>query len=1125
MSSSDDDSQSSDDEYLTTSKGPGDREALIRKKLLESFYGAGGGSNIEASTTTTTTTTPATASKSSIPTSNNVPTKVDAVTPSGPTAKKVTVLDNTDRDDTNKTALKNDRKGGGGGGGTGSGGGIPMIRLARNPSTKDKKEGQSDTSKPPSHSSTSYSSSRIVMPSTAFYDIDSSKFDPILYAKAQFENGSTAQLLETDERLISDVRRLDSTMQTLVYENYSKFIEATDAVRSISRLSSTSTEEKLARLAKGMDRIDRIARTMDEALRSSRDAVTEKLRVKKLLTRLDALLKLPVTLRDYISVERYRQGAKSYLEAIAILGQHSAGFESLRSIELECQSIVKQMLVNLRNSIFLWSGATARWKRVAMNLSDICCRNFQSESKSIDDEKEGEEDKEEDDEEEEEKPDPEEDAVFQSTSRVVGFPSVILSPRESPQSMGEIFECVGTLHMFSTDKGLASYSKVTSNLTDKDCRLLALESCNKYLQKILDEHVVNWNQVRGIGTASGSSLDEKVVDKVVKPSLELAPNHFLHHLLESVRLYASVFKNDKKYMDDHDSKALNDFVVKMFSVFLGHIRHGALDWNTSSENSLESDVDEIFLFISQALSHILRAVREFTSALALPEIGANFDDVSGSLVERTMSIMETVVERQVNLEFDSLRLRTVKECLLPFIQEAVVYNCSSDMGKTDTSSENVLKTIQMGKGALSECMHQLEDAITRTLPKSAKPGILVVDSDFIKDIVKKNARYFAFWIAHCLEALSGIREATSCKCLTLVKDDQNTDDSVIALVQDDDLKDGMDLVPIKPEEQALSDMCSYLFHFAPNDSTSAILLSLIEMCRSASGQIGHDLNSSLVDDGLKGGSGRSDSLFFSPAKVQLLNIDSDHLLSQRLNLAASRIFFIYFSSKGADAASLGCNDMLRLSADQSSDIPVAPSVWACRFLEVVKAVFLHSASTFGDGKLGGPIPSFSDKDMKNMSQLAQIQSHHLAAIKSLQLDVFKNKVKIYPHPSVVVAFSRNYAVCNVFKISLKALCEQCRLCTFTVLSYRQMQVDVEFLRRMTSHYIKEESGVDTTEINQLLDDLLNTAGARCIDPEYIDVTVYKDPKTGEKHSPLSICAAFLDYSPQILKTFIISKDS
>jgi hypothetical protein len=487
--------------------------------------------------------------------------------------------------------------------------------------------------------------------------------------------------------------------------------------------------------------------------------------------------------------------------------------------------------------------------------------------------------------------------------------------------------------------------------------------------------------------------------------------------------------------------------------------------------------------------------------------------------------METVVERQVNLEFDSLRLRAVKECLLPFIQEAVVYNCSLESGKTDASSEKVLKTIQMGKSTLSECMHQLEDAITRTLPKSTKPGVLAVDSDFVKDIVRKNSRSFVFWIAHCLEALSGIREATSCKSLILLKDDQVSDESVITLFQDDDWKDGMDLGSVRPDEQALSDMCSYLFHFATNDSNSAILLAIIEMCRLASSQIGKDLNSSLTDDNLNGGSGRSDGLFFSPAKTQLLNIDSDSSISQRLNIAASRVFFVYFSSKGADAASLGCNDLVRLSSDQCSDIPVAPSVWACHFLEVVKAVFINSASTFGGGKIGGPIPSFSDKDMKNMSQLAQIQSHHLAAIKSLQLDVFKNKVKIYPHPSVVVEFSRNFAVCNIFKISLKALCEQSRLCTFTAFSYRQMQVDVEFLRRMTSHYIKEESGVDTTEINQLLDDLINTAGARCVEPECIDVTVYKDPKTGERHSPLSICSAFLDYSPQILSTFIISKDS
>lgn len=41
------------------------------------------------------------------------------------------------------------------------------------------------------------------------------------------------ELLSEDKRLVQEIRALDSDMQMLVYENYSKFISATDTIRSM----------------------------------------------------------------------------------------------------------------------------------------------------------------------------------------------------------------------------------------------------------------------------------------------------------------------------------------------------------------------------------------------------------------------------------------------------------------------------------------------------------------------------------------------------------------------------------------------------------------------------------------------------------------------------------------------------------------------------------------------------------------------------------------------------------------------------------------------------------------------------------------------------------------------------
>lgn len=41
------------------------------------------------------------------------------------------------------------------------------------------------------------------------------------------------ELMEQEQTMVKDVRSLDSDMQTLVYENYNKFISATDTIRKV----------------------------------------------------------------------------------------------------------------------------------------------------------------------------------------------------------------------------------------------------------------------------------------------------------------------------------------------------------------------------------------------------------------------------------------------------------------------------------------------------------------------------------------------------------------------------------------------------------------------------------------------------------------------------------------------------------------------------------------------------------------------------------------------------------------------------------------------------------------------------------------------------------------------------
>ncbi|KAJ2631345.1 hypothetical protein GGF44_003962, partial [Coemansia sp. RSA 1694] len=61
-------------------------------------------------------------------------------------------------------------------------------------------------------------------------DIDSQAFDARKYLKKALLEQGVSELLATDIRLVGQVRQIDGDMKTMVYENYSKFISATETI-------------------------------------------------------------------------------------------------------------------------------------------------------------------------------------------------------------------------------------------------------------------------------------------------------------------------------------------------------------------------------------------------------------------------------------------------------------------------------------------------------------------------------------------------------------------------------------------------------------------------------------------------------------------------------------------------------------------------------------------------------------------------------------------------------------------------------------------------------------------------------------------------------------------------------
>ena len=86
------------------------------------------------------------------------------------------------------------------------------------------------------------------------YDINSPDFDADIYVSRLVSEASLAQLMAQEGEIVKQIQGLDSDMQTLVYENYNKFIAATDTIRKM-RIDFRAMEDEMDALAGKMQNI------------------------------------------------------------------------------------------------------------------------------------------------------------------------------------------------------------------------------------------------------------------------------------------------------------------------------------------------------------------------------------------------------------------------------------------------------------------------------------------------------------------------------------------------------------------------------------------------------------------------------------------------------------------------------------------------------------------------------------------------------------------------------------------------------------------------------------------------------------------------------------------------------
>uniref|UniRef100_A0A915Q0E7 Vacuolar protein sorting-associated protein 51 homolog n=1 Tax=Setaria digitata TaxID=48799 RepID=A0A915Q0E7_9BILA len=145
-------------------------------------------------------------------------------------------------------------------------------------------------------------------------DITSTNFNCEMYLSDLFRKKNLDELVQVEEDMIHNVRRLDSEMQQLVYENYNKFLTATSTVKKMQN-DFMEMGHKMENLSERMSKIATLSKDLSTAFSKHRANVSQLSDANKKVKSLQFLLSLPQKLQALIEQKNYEEAVKIYSKA------------------------------------------------------------------------------------------------------------------------------------------------------------------------------------------------------------------------------------------------------------------------------------------------------------------------------------------------------------------------------------------------------------------------------------------------------------------------------------------------------------------------------------------------------------------------------------------------------------------------------------------------------------------------------------------------------------------------------------------------------------------------------------------------------------------------------------------
>uniref|UniRef100_A0A7S3LP82 Vacuolar protein sorting-associated protein 51 homolog n=1 Tax=Aplanochytrium stocchinoi TaxID=215587 RepID=A0A7S3LP82_9STRA len=535
-------------------------------------------------------------------------------------------------------------------------------------------------------------------------DLNSETFDSETYTQELLMNAPLSQLLEEDDRMVHEIRSLDADMQLLVYDNYSKFIGATDTIRKMKH-SVEQIEGEIDRLVSKIDSISTHAHQVNQVLEPKRTKIEKLVRLQGLIGKLNFLFELPLKLKECIRADNLSEAVSLYKMAAPILEKYSH-VASFAAISRESKNMVKDLERKLNESLTEKSQSPQDFNEL---IRLVLLMNHQEGTKT------------------------------QNTSY-----DYECEFKKFTKELSEKFvdwhtdRLNGVLQSFSERGNNQEYKlnqyveRITSSCLDS-----LTETCFEYENLFLSKFSESTSQYHNQTISDSVSDDGYETDNEEEDGIDIE--------MDETQVDDDEAQKQRKLEEAVLRARLGEFAKPILAHYLNEVRRRFDNEPIPSLVDEEFEKSDPVTKTESKYSQILGALQTLLSKLQYIRLNADVMHSGRSLTDRATEIAEHAIRTQVVFAFDALREKVIGRIIE--VHQQSMHSKSLDY-------ENVLRI----SARASEIIKSDIEATMSELRELLATGVMMLSelSAIFNNLVRFQLHHWILWLGNLLECQSSI---------------------------------------------------------------------------------------------------------------------------------------------------------------------------------------------------------------------------------------------------------------------------------------------------------------------------------------------------------------------------------